>query len=241
MANKFGALTDHFGLVAGASLVLVDSSKVPIANSITRAEDENGDLVEQVAHGNEAGTLYEASSTYAVATDDLDTADIKLGETAAGTVITAVEITTSNGAWPQVTVSGTLGTETMCARYGKLNTYTLPSYTISACKKAQNILFTVPTGVRLTGSGVSASVELAQQEDGEGEPVAHGISGGVIAVTADLLGVTAAPAWVSTALVSAGYAVTQVPGSEEGQAAWHTGSGAAEKILSADVGITTTT
>lgn len=241
MANMFGALTDHFGLVAGSNLVLVNSSKVPIANSITRAEDENGDLVAQVAHGNEAGELFEASCTYAVATDDLDTSDIKLGETATGTVITSVEITTSNGAWPQVTVSGTLGTEEMCVRYGKLNTYKLPVYTISACKKAQNILFTVPAGVRLTGSGISASVELAQQEDGEGEPVAHGISGGVITLTADLVGVTVAPSWVTTALVSAGYAVTQEPGKDEGQAAWHTGSGAAEKILSADLGITTTT
>ena len=100
----------------------------------------------------------------------------------------------------------------------------------TGAKRAQLLDFTIDAGSRLTGSGISATVDLAQTEDGEGEPVAHGISGGILTQTADLVRVTAAPAWTQGAT----WTETQTPGVDGGQAAYHTGSGAAEKILTRD-------
>ena len=122
MAN-FGALTDHFTLAASVG-TLVESSKTPVANSRADALDENGDIADAAWYGNTAAELYEASCTYQVDTTDVNVATaLKLGELATGVVVTSIEISTSNGDWPKITVSGILGTGAL--EQGK--TYALPS------------------------------------------------------------------------------------------------------------------
>lgn len=237
----FGALTDHFGILAisdGATgtladvLTLVDSSKTPVAESRADANDENNDIAASTFYG--AGALFEASSTFALTSGDLDTALLLCGEIAVQKFIATVVIPTSNDGWPQITVSGTLGAETMVAPSGALsNKFSLPSVTLTARKQAQQIGFTTGAGCKLTGATLSASVELAQQEDGLGEPAAHGVSGGTFEVSADFVRITAAPSWAVTA-PGIGLTETQAPGSAEGQAAYHTGTGTAAGTLTRD-------
>jgi hypothetical protein len=227
--SNFGALTDHFGL-ADTNLVLVASSKVPVASRRADAQDENGDIAASAFYGNSAGELFEVSNTYALKSGSLDTGSLQIGEVSSGLVATTGEITTDNGSWPQITLSGTLGAEDVCAVSGYENTFSFPSYTILGCKRAQPMGFTV-TGGRLTGCILSGSIELAQQENGLGEPVAHGVSGGTVEVSADFVRTSTAPAWT----VGAGLTETQAPGADEGQAAFHTASATAAGTLSRDV------
>ena len=232
----FGAATDHFGILAivdGAGtladvLDLVDSSKTPASDSRADAQDENGDIAASTFYG--AGSLFEASSTFALTSGDLDTELISLGEVSAGVCITSVEISTSNDGWPQLTVSGTLGTETMVAPTGFTNTFVMPTLDIIARKQAQPMGFTVGATCKMTGSSLSASIELAQQEDGLGEPAAHAVSGGTFEVSADFVRITAAPSWTVTS-PGIGLTETQVPGENEGQASYHTGTGTAAGTL----------
>lgn len=237
MAN-FGALTDHFGILAlvdgagtlGDILELTASSKTVDPMSRADAEDENGDIAASKWYGNTAGTLYEASSTFSVVHGTLDTALLKLGELATGVVITGIDGSIDNGGWPTITVKGKLGTKAIVAPSGKLNTWKLPSWSIVAAKRAQLIDFTVGAGCKCTSSGFSASITLAQTEDGLGEPVAHGVSGGVCTLSANLTAITGSPSWT----LAGDWTETQAPGADEAQAAYHTGSGAAEQILERD-------
>jgi hypothetical protein len=92
--------------------------------------------------------------------------------------------------------------------------------------------FTVAAGCKLTGSNLSASVEFSEQTDGMGVPVAQDVAGGVVTVTADFVGITAAPGWTVT---HSGASELAAPGSEEPQAAYNTGSGTWEIMLAVDV------
>jgi hypothetical protein len=238
MANQFGALTDHFNL-ATSDLVLVDSSLTPVAKSIERATDEDGDNVAEQEHGQTAaGTLAEASCTYALKSGTLDTSTLACGYFAAAAgppavlnrIITSISIATSNDGWPQVTVTGMVGVIAVTAVSGKDATYTLPEYTITGYKRAQLIGFTIGENGRLTSSSYEATIETASQADGEGVIVAHGMSGGVQSVTAEQVAIDAAATWTP----AAGWIETQAPGVSEGQASWHTASMSAEQILERD-------
>jgi hypothetical protein len=238
MADDFGALTDHFDILSTTSgagtlgdvLTLTDSKKTPQSMSRAEAKNEDGDPIAATWYGNSAGELFDASSTFVCKTGSFSTAVLKLGELAVGEVVTGIEIGTSNDGWPEITVTGTLGTETIVAPSGKLNTWTLPAITITAAKRAQLLDFTIDAACRLTASGLSAQVELAQAEDGLGEPVAHGLSGGLLTQTAELVRITGACAWTKGVT----FTETQAPGADEGQAAYHTASAAAEKLLTRD-------
>ena len=232
--SNFGALTDHFGILAIESgegtladvLTLTESSAVPDAQSRANAEDENGDIAASSFFGNSDGALKTASTTFSVNKGELSTALLKLGQVATGKVVETIAIGTDNQGWPTVTVGGKLGAEEMCTDI--LQTFALPAYTIKPCKRAQLIGFTVGVGCKLTSSELSASVTLAQDEDGLGEPVAHGVSGGEYTVTANFVRVTAAPSWTVS---GNGLEETQEPGVEEGQAAYHTATATAAGTL----------
>jgi hypothetical protein len=222
MAN-FGALTDHFNLAASIG-TLVESSKTPIANSRADALDENGDIADAAWYGNTDGVLYEASCTYQVDTNDVNVATaLKLGELATGVVVTSIEISTSNGDWPKITVSGILGTGAL--EQGK--TYAMPTATVAAKMQAQAMGITVTTG-KLTSCSLSASCDLATANDGEGEPVAHGVSGAVATATAEAVATS-----TDTPVLAAaeGWEVATGSGLNEPQANWHTTSISVEKVL----------
>lgn len=228
MAN-FGALTDHFGL-ATTNLILVESSKVPVEQNRVDAQDENGDVADTAYHGNTAGDLYEVSCTYALKSGSINLNTLKLGELTPGTIAESIEVSTGNTAWPQFSVKGKLGAQTVTAPSGKANTFTLPDLTVSGIKQAQLMGFTVGSG-RLTGCTLEAKIETAQQDNGLGEPVAHGVSGGTGTVSAEFVRITTAPAWTLTA---AWLTQQKAPGLEEGQAAHHTSSAAAGFTLARD-------
>ncbi len=228
--GNFGALTDHFGIleIEGMSdiLELVDSSKVPRAESRADAMDENNDIADSDYYGNGAGEIFEVSCTYAVKAGTLDLSDIVIGEIKAAVVASGLEVTTANSAWPQITVSGLLGTETMIAPTGFTNQFTLPAISVVGMKQAQPLGFTVSAG-RLTGSSLSVSLEVAEQADGLGEPVAHGISGGTGEVSAEFVRITDAPAMaLADPLTTSKWnaAIVQPPGATEPQAGHHTAS-----------------
>jgi hypothetical protein len=239
--SNFGSLTDHFGILAIESgdgdlddvFKLVASSKVPQAMSRADANNETGDPEAATWYGNSDGALFDASTTFALVTGSFSLAVLKLGEIALQKVVTGIEIGTSNDGWPQITFTGVLGTKTIVAPGGTpawLNTWTLPAITVTGYKRAQLLDFTIGAACRLTASGLSFSVELAQQEDGLGEPAAHGLSGGIATQTAELVRVTGACTWTKGAT----WEETQAPGADEGQAAYHTASAAAEKLLVRD-------
>ena len=227
MAN-FGALTDHFTLAATIG-ALVESSKTPVANSRADALDENGDIADAAWYGNTDGDLYEASCTYQVDTNDVNVATaLKLGELATGVVVTGIEIATSNGDWPKITVSGTLGTGAL--EQGK--TYAMPTGTVAAKKQAQIIAGIALTTGKLTSASLSASCDLATANDGAGEPVAHGVSGAVATATAEAVAITD-----ESPVLAADTEWKSQPGSSlnEPQAAWHTGSISVEKTLTVTI------
>jgi hypothetical protein len=242
-ATSFGALTDHFSILAITHgegtlddvLVLVASSKVPRAQNIADAMDANEDVAARAFSGNSAGAIFEASSTFALKSDSLDLSDLVVGELEAGVLAESIEVSTSNGGWPQITVTGFLGTETITAPAGYTNQFTLPAITVNGVKQAQTMGFTVTTG-RLTASKLAFNCTMAEQADGVGEPAAHGVSGGTGELTAEFVRVDSAPAWALAAVLDDSgeglgkvflAEVTQAPGADEGQAAWHTASGAA--------------
>ncbi len=230
--NNFGALTDHFKLTEeGGALAtigeLVASSKTPVAQSRADAADKNGDIVASAWYGNTAGTLHEVSCTYALKSGTLNCADLKLGEASTGIVITSIEISTSNGAWPQITVSGMLGCEAL--EQGK--TWPMPTVSINGKKQAQLMGFVVTTG-ELTDCSMSASCDFARQDGGKGEPVAYGVSGAVASASATAV----ANSTDSPVLAAAdGWNSSQNSGLEEGQAAWHTANMTVERLLTVEI------
>lgn len=230
--SNFGALTDHFSLTdpgeALADLELIDSSKVPEAMTRGEATDENGDIAAATWHGNTDGALYAVSCQYLLKTGTLNINTIDLGELSTGVVATGIEIPTDASDWPKLTITGMLGTSAITAPSGYLNTFTLPSLTLTGLKQAQALNFTTGEGCKLQSSSFSASIELARTNDGVGEPAAFGLSGGVYTVTGNFVRITAAPSWTIT---DGDGTETQAPGEEEGQAAYHTGTGTYEGIL----------
>ena len=239
MASGFGAYTDHFGILAITSgggtladvLEITGSSKTPDAMSRAEATDENGDPAAATWYGNTAGELFDASNTFVCKSGSFSTDVLQCGELTAGSVVTSIEISTSNDGWPQITVSGKLGAQAITAPSGFLNTWTFPAVTVTGAKRAQLLGFTVGSDGALTGSSLSGAVDLAQQEDGEGEPVAHGVSGGLLTQTAQLVYVSGAPTWTK----GGSFTETQSPGSDESQASYITTSATAEAIWSRDV------
>lgn len=230
--SNFGGLTDHFG-IASSSLILIESSKVPVEKSRADAQDENGDIAASSYYGSNSGTLFDISCTYALKSSTLDLATLYLGELTAGTIAESGEVSTSNTEWPTITISGKIGAQTVAAPSGYTNKFPLvpASLTLTGIKQAQALGFTVSAG-RLTGCTLSSSIELGQLDDGVGEPAAHGVSGGTGTLTAELVRTTSdALAWGSLA---AWLTETSAPGTEEGSAAFHTGTATAAYTLARD-------
>ncbi len=224
----FGAKTDHWGLIgAGKALEnkakVIASSEEPIAQNREDAQDENGDIAASAYYGNTGGTLKEVSVTYQlISGQTVDLSTLNLGELEAGSIVDSLTATTQNGDQnPTIEISGRVGCETVetpATPANATNKFELPNISIVGAMRAQGLGFTVTEG-KLTGSSLTASIEIAQDEDGEGEPVAHGVSGGTGEVSADIVRVTDAPTWT---VDHESLTETKGPGEDEGQANWHT-------------------
>jgi len=242
MPNLFGARTDHFELTATGGALdgiadVTESSKTPAAQDRSDAEDANGDIAASAYYGNTDGDLYEISNTYQLKSGQtFDLSDLMLGElssgTGAGIVADSITVNTANGdELPTIEVSGITGCDPIESPTGFENTFTLPSISIDGAMRAQEMQFTTDDG-KLTSSSFTASIDIADASDGEGEIIAHGVSGGTIEISADFVGITTAPAW--SLATGSDFTITQNPGEEESQADWETGSGTAAGILSRD-------
>jgi len=231
-STNFGALTDHFGY-ASADLILVESSAVPVARSVERAEDDAGDYADIHTHGqNAAGDLKDATNVYELQSGTLVIDTLDIGESAAGAIASNMSWATSNGGWPRMTITGQINTETVVAPTALLlNTWSIPdAITLTGQKKAQVFDFAVDAGTRLTDSTYEAGVEITPTTNGLGIVVAHGVSGGQLTQGGTVTRITAAPAWSPTA----GWEEVQIPGEEEPQAGYHTASFSAEKNMDRD-------
>ena len=236
MPTLFGARTDHFELTAtGGPLetlaTVTAASKVPVAQDRADANNANGDIIESAYFGNTNGDLYEISNTYQLKSgSSLVLNELKLGELVVGIVATDISVTTNNGDdLPTIEVSGLAGSDAIVAPEDLRNTFALPALTITGAYFAQELGFTVDTG-KLTGSSFSATISLADTPDGEGEIIAHGVSGGTMEIGADFVGITDDPEWT----VGDDFTATQDPGQDEPQADFETGSGTAAGIITRD-------
>lgn len=226
----FGGLTDHFGLAGNTgwtTAILIESSKKAVEQQRADAMDENGDVVASEYFGNDAGTLYDISCTYALKSGTFvaraageAASYFILGELTAGTIVESFELVMSNSAFPTLTLSGKLGAQTVVAPSGKTNKYYLPTdvLTVTGAKIAQAYGFTVSQG-KLTQCTISGSIDLVQQDDGTGEPAAHGIGNGILEVTIDLVRVGANAPAIS---VTSGFGAMVVDDVTQPQAAFHT-------------------
>lgn len=228
---SFGAKTDHWG-IATADLVVVDSSSEPRSMSRADAQDENGDIAAAAWFGNTAGTLLDVSVTYALKSGTLDLSTLELGEITAGSVVGSIRAGTTNTGWPQITVDGVMGAETIVAPTGFLNTFALPAITLTGRKAADAMGATLGADFRLTGGDVTFTADIAQQDDGEGEPAAHGISGAVGVMSQQLVkaGIT-----TLTWAPPSGWTETKPEGTTQAQAAWNTTTATCEKVLTRTV------
>lgn len=231
MATAFGSQTDHFGLTAtGAALVgatVVSASSTPRAETSAEARDALGDVASMTWYGNDGGSLSEASVTYAWTSGSLSVSGLSLGELATGIVVTSIEVSTSNSEWPQITVAGVLGSDAITAVTGYENLYGMPSATVLGLKMAQGMGATAGAAGRLTGATLTASCDLAEQADGDGEPVAFGLAGAVATLSVEMVGVTGSPSvtWAT------GWTETQAESLDQPQAAYHTSTANAERYL----------
>ena len=134
----FGGKTDHFGF-ATTDLILQESSKVPRAPNEAKALDANGDVAVTKLYGNDAGTIYDVSCTYLLKSGTLNLNTLSVGELSSGVFAGSIEVTTSNGDWPKITVSGALGYAAFQAPSGKTAKAALPSITLTGGKFAQRM------------------------------------------------------------------------------------------------------
>jgi hypothetical protein len=223
----FAGHVDHFGIEAEGWEIL-KSTKTARAMARADARDEENDIVDSTWYGNTAGTLFDATVEWVLKSGSLVLSAISIGELATGKFLGSFVVATSQDGWPKITATGVLGTSAMTAPSGKTNKFALPAITITGAKRAQPLGFTTTAGCVLTGSEVSASVDIAEQADGEGEPCAHGLSGGVLTGSGTFTGTTGSPAW-SVTLSDA--EETQSPGDETAEAGYNTGTGTYEYIL----------
>lgn len=228
-ATNFGALTDHWGL-ASTDLILVESSSTPVGKTVERAEDECGDYADIDTHGqNAGGDLAEISCTYELQSGTLNINTLQLGEINANQIADTLEITTSNGAWPRITVSGQDNTETVISDNG--TTWTIPdSVVLSGKKCTQEIDFTYTSGAKLIDSSYTANVDITATTDGVGLVTAHSVSGGTATLAATETMITEEPNWT----LGETWEEVQAFGEEEPQAGYHTSSASAEKNLTRD-------
>lgn len=232
--DPFGAQTDHFGL-ASTDLILKSSSKEPVAKSRADAQDELGDIADFTVFGHNQTTMFEIECTYVLKAGSLDLATLMLGLLAddpAEVVALSITVTTSNGAFPEVRVTGRMGTD------GVTGTFPLPSLTITGTKTAQAMGFTTGAGCHCTGTTAEFSIELTEATNGLGVPVAGAVSGGSYSINADFVNITAAAGWTVTL---SGAVETKAPGIMEPDADYSTTSASMEGKLTRGTTTTTTT
>lgn len=227
--SNFGATTDHWGLAVTGEFIVVESSKIPVSNSRADATDENGDIADAAWYGNTDGELFDASVTYAlIGGTGIPAGALKIGQIETGKVVTSTEISTSNDGWPQVTISGIIGSGAL----EQDKAYAIPDPAVLPRKQAQVCGAVAVTTGKLTSCSLTATCDWAQQDNGTGGPAAFGVGGGMLSATAEAVGIsTEAPVLAA----ASGWTELNGTGIDEGQAAWHTCSITVEKVAAVTI------
>lgn len=223
----FGKGTDYFDiptLITNTDLKFIESSTTPMATSVERAMDEDGIIVAEDSY--EAGPAVAIECVYDLLAGTLDLSDLYLGYQAASSpkvVAVSVGITTSNGAWPRLTVSGFTGVTNETT----MPLFYLPSISVSGLRKAQGLDFTVDAACRLTSSSLTASGEFHHALDEDGVVGAMAFTGATADISFEAVEITGVVAWTPGGT----WTETQAPGAGNTNISWGTASGAATKFL----------
>jgi hypothetical protein len=152
----FSGMVDHFGL-ASASLKLHSSSSAVRGKGTEHALDACGNTVEQGNYIEGAGTAVEC--VYHLQDSSLNLNTLTLGVHAIDDVIESIAVSTSNGAWPEITVTGFINATGTPGGNPQGENFTLPDITIDAKRCAQEMGFTFTGDVDLQSTTLSASGE----------------------------------------------------------------------------------
>ena len=225
----FGKGTDHFGL-ASASLVLIDSSSTPPGVSVEHAQDQDGNIAGQGDY--ESGPATAIECKYRLISSTLNINTIKLGYFLVGTgpgvktVRTGLDVATSNGEWPEITVSGFSGV----TNETEFPFFTPDSITLAAKKQAQGLDFSVHADCRLTSSNYKISGDLAHTLDDDGDVAAMAFTGCTAEISGDAVEVDGIVAWTPGGT----WTETQAPGAANSNIGWGTSSFSATKFVAKD-------
>lgn len=236
MPSRFGPQTDHFGTLTAAGegvLEQLSGSEEKFEKSVSAPTDENGDPVEQTVYGH-AATMKTVTDEFLVLPGQtLDLSNLALGEVGVGEVVTGLKLTTDPSGNPKLSVTGRVGCIAVTAPTGKLNTWTLPSITVSGKCVAQPLAGEAAgANCRLIATEVDFQIQFIEEMDGVGVPCVHGVQGGTGSLTATIRGITATPSW--TAPTATGWVETKAPGDDGPQSDYPTGTGTASIILARD-------
>lgn len=222
----FSGNTDYFGF-GSSDLVVIGSSTKPKGQSIEYAQDEDGNNVAEDQYDADGADSVE--TTYELQANTLNLNTFALGGLLNGLTdmcVESINVTTSNGQWPQIVVSGKTGVFTRST----MPTFTLPSITISGLKQAQLLDFTIGADCRLTASNYTASGDYAFTRDDAGDASTDAFSG----ATQEIGGTATEIAGVVVWTPGSGWIEKDFPGAENGNINWGATSFAAEKFLPKD-------
>jgi hypothetical protein len=219
-------------------LKLIKSTKTPRAKQVALAQDDEGNTISQTKWGTD--TIFDAtcvyhlvSGTFAMNSGGTVNADgnamktngtpantlLFLGKVSAGAegvppvyeaMIESIDIKTSNGSWPEVTVKGVFNTAGISSLFALTPTFSVMDFTLYGRKTAQLMGATLSAGSKATGSGYSLTGNLSYHED-TGAVLAIALTGAVHKVSGDAVEVTVAPTFTAAGLFVAGD-IIQKPG-----------------------------
>lgn len=225
----FGKGTDYFDLpteLTATNLKFIESTTTPKPVSTEYAQDEDGI---NVGIGDyEGGPADAIECVYHLVGGTLDLSGIAIGFIAATTpkvAIVSVEVTTSNSAWPVITVSGFTGV----TNETDYPSFSLPAITINGRRQAQGLDFTVDAACRLTSSSLSVSGEFHYALDEDGDVCGMNLTGCVAEISGEAVEISGVVAWTPDVT----YTETQAPGAENANIEWGTASFSAEKFIAA--------
>ena len=234
---------DFFG-IASSTLKLITSKKTPHALSVAKAQDEDGNEIAETKYGTD--TIFDVECTYDLVSGTLDTDTLVLGKYAEGatgvaplyeSVCNGIAVKTSNGAWPSITLKGTMKMAAapagVSALFADLRTWTCPTFTIAGKRKAQLIGLTLSTDSEPTGSSMSLDGQLSWHTE-SGTTLAGALTGAELKVTGEAVEIAAAPVFSAATPFAAGD-IVQKPGRDAKATDYATASAEATKTYAPDV------
>jgi len=230
----FSGIVDHFGLAqtgSGIELVLVESSTTPHPKGTEEARNADGDIADMGYYKGGPGT--QAECVYELQSGTLSLADIGVigVQSTATNAVSSINVETSNGAWPRITVSGITGAAVNVGG----NTFTLPDIDITGTRTAQDLGNTAVGGtVLLQSSSLTAEGSIEHVLASTTAEGAVCVVGCELAVSVSVVSITGAPTVTWTSLSSFYVETTQEPTYSAGMTKWTDGTFEGKGYIEAD-------